>query len=160
MKNENNWEPGSWWFWPAFIGLMLTIMAGVVAPVLMLVLIPVYIGIGISVVRQNHTPGPHRMLGFTLILLGSIVLVAGAIIVLFLMPSYSRAYGSISSPYSFGYPPLGGYPAIDLRSIPLRTVPENTQEVTIDPILLDVTETVAAATALMERVSATPTPAQ
>jgi hypothetical protein len=147
MKNENNWEPGSWWFWPTFIGLILVTILAAVIPVVMLVLIPVYIGVGITVIRQNHTPGPHRMLGFTLTLLGGIVLIAGVVIVLFLMPSFGRVYGSISSPYTFGYPPPGGYADIDPRAYPRRIVPENTQEVITDPILLGVTETIAAATA-------------
>jgi hypothetical protein len=157
MKNENNWEPGSWWFWPVFIGLILVTILGAVVPIVMLVLVPVYIGVGITVVRQNHTPGPHRMLGFTLMLLGGIVVIAGVIIVLFMMPSFSRVYSSISSPYTFGYPPPGGYTFIEPRSQPPRIVPENTQEVITDPILLGVTETIAAATAQrLEMLTATP----
>lgn len=154
MKNENNWEPGSWWFWLAFIGLILVTMLGAVTPVAMLALIPVYIAIGISVIRQNQTPGPHRMLGFTLTLLGGILLVAGVIVV-FMMPSSFRVYSSTSGP--FVYPPPGGYTIIQPTAWPHRIAPENTAEVVVDPILLGVTKTIAAATAQSEKMlSATP----
>jgi hypothetical protein len=118
------------------------------APVSMFVLVPVQLAVAIVVMRQNRSPGPHRMLGFTLGAL-ALTLFAGTVLAFLmtsaLFPSGISVYGySVSAGYSI--------PTV----LPRRILPENTAEAggiperrTLapnDPILLGVTMTIAAAT--------------
>lgn len=137
---NQDWLPGSWWFWPSFVLIVSLNLVCFLVPTSVFVLVPVELMVGIMVMRQNRTPGPHRMLGFTLgavaltILVGTVLVFLSASV---FRPPIMTVYG-YQGPYMYGGPTSG----------PRRIAPENTDDPTFDPILAGVTETIAAATAV------------
>ena len=153
MKQE--WDSSSVWFWLVLLALLFVNGFVSTAPVVALPLLFAEIVIGVRVMRDNPRPSPHNTLGFALIAVGIVFLAAAAIVGAVNLGTTGRLNFSVPSQPAFYHPYNGGpfdpyepWRYKEPTAIPQLLRPEKTADFGLDPMIIAVTQTMSAQTAL------------